>query len=233
MRFSIWGSALAVAMAWGCTEPPSRIEIVGPGTSRTTELGSIEPTDRRSPELGGSELPVLERRGETLKLRALAFDAEGRFLREAAVRWQSVDPSVATVDASGVLTAQSSGQTQVVAVLDKSDPPRRASIDVRALIIGDIKIVRPQPVGGRSLTLPMGRYLRFEAEVRNDQGRVVREADVRWESTTWAATIGMNGEAEGRALGRTHIIARTANGVSDKVELHITDWAKKSLRHPY
>ncbi len=51
--------------------------------------------------------------GDTVRIEAVAFDSNGNVVTEARVEWSSTDPAVATVDTSGVVTAQGVGATEV------------------------------------------------------------------------------------------------------------------------
>lgn len=53
--------------------------------------------------------------GETIQLVAEVFDAKGVEIQEAAVTWTSNSPSVASVDDHGLVTAHTTGETQVTA----------------------------------------------------------------------------------------------------------------------
>ena len=63
--------------------------------------------------------------GVTVQLTATARDANGRTLTGRAITWQSSAPGVATVNASGLVTAASVGNTVVTATSEgKSDTAR-------------------------------------------------------------------------------------------------------------
>src|SRR5690606_33106531 len=53
--------------------------------------------------------------GASRALHATVLDAEGRPLRNARILWSSTDPSVASVDGGGVVTAVGRGRADVVA----------------------------------------------------------------------------------------------------------------------
>lgn len=210
------GSSFACGLV-GCTEKPARIEVKGPADSLRAAHGV-------------RTLPVFEEKNATIKLRASAFDDQDRYMRAAEVRWSSRDPSVASVNQVGVVTILSSGETEIVARTTETDPPLESSLPVKAVIIDGIRITAPERTAGSLPQLPLGEHLQLEAEVTNDRGEVIPDAEVRWESTTWAATIGVGGEAEGRAIGKTTIIATARNGATDAMEIEVTDWPKDRRR---
>ena len=53
--------------------------------------------------------------GETLQLAATVYDTHDEIIAGAMVTWSSSDPSVATVDADGLVAAVSNGSTQITA----------------------------------------------------------------------------------------------------------------------
>lgn len=207
---------LALLALGGCTKTPVRLEVKGPAGTLAARYG-VE------------ELPVFEEKGATTKLRAVAYAADDVFIGVADVKWRTEDPTVASVSQSGVLTILSSGRTEVVATT-REPPILSDRLEVEAVIVEEVEITKPEVEDGRTPKLPLGEHLRFEAVVRNDRGAVIEDAEVQWESTTYAATIGVNGEAEGRAIGKTTIVASTADGSSDAMEIEVTDWPKGRRR---
>src|SRR5512143_471387 len=66
--------------------------------------------------------------GRTLKLAAVVRDSNGTLLPQAPVAWSILDPSLATISSSGLVTASTAGVTSVVA----SSPP---AADTAALTV--------------------------------------------------------------------------------------------------
>ena len=56
--------------------------------------------------------------GDTTRLSVTVVDAEGRAVESPVVTWHSADPVVATVDTAGLVTARSSGVTNLTATYD-------------------------------------------------------------------------------------------------------------------
>ncbi len=191
-----------------CSEQPARIEIRLPG-DRPSATRPPRPIDR------------FTEKGRTVSLRAIAYDNRDRFLKVAEVEWSTDDPTVASVSQAGLLTALSSGTTAVVATLGEIEA--RAPVEVQ--IVGGITVSPQSPP-----PLPLGEFIKFEAKVTDDRGRPLPDARVAWESTTWAATVAVDGEVEGRSIGKTTIVATAAERVSARVELTVTDWPKKARR---
>lgn len=207
----LWATWALVLSA--CESKPAEIRIKGP-------LDSLES------QFDVQKLPKFEKKGQTLQLRASAYDDEGRFIGPAEVEWSTTDRTVATVSRTGLLTVLSSGVADVVARTE--DKPRlEARMKVEASIVDAVKIIEPETEEGQRTRLPMGEVLQFQAQVLDDRGQVIEGHPIRWESTTYAAIVRPNGEVEGGALGTTQIVV-TAKGtsLSDSMEIEVTDWPK-------
>ena len=90
--------------------------------------------------------------GANASLTATAVDANGAVLPNVPVAWSSSNPGVATIDASGVLTAVAVGSTQVTATSGAS----RATATVRVINRVATIVMSPDPasvVAARSLQL--------------------------------------------------------------------------------
>lgn len=215
-RIVLAGAALTLsALVGGCSEKPNRLEIKGPSGTLAAQYGV-------------KDLPVFEEKGASMKLRAVGY-RDQLFIGAVPVRWTSEDPTVVSVNQAGVITILSSGETRVRAETEEG-PALSDDIAVKSVIIDGIEITEPEVEEGEVPKLPMGELLKFEAVVKNDRGEVIEDAEIAWESTTYAATVGVDGTVEGRAIGKTTIIASAKNGDSDSVEMKVTDWPRQKRR---
>lgn len=194
-----------------CTEEPASIQIKTP---RSGPAGS-------EAELG---IPPFTKKGDTMQLKISAFDEEERYMGVAPVDWDVTDRSVATINQSGLLTILSSGDAEVVAKTTETKEPVEARLPIEVVIPKEVRILSPEVPEGQRLELPMGEFIQFEAEVINDRGEPIEDAEIRWSSTTYAATIDPDGKLEGRAIGNTEVIAEYGRATPDQVELFVTDW---------
>jgi uncharacterized protein YjdB len=65
---------------------------------------------------------VLVRKTGTVQLSAAAYDANSNRVSGRPVTWSSDDPTVATVDATGLVTTKKTGVVRISATIDgKSD----------------------------------------------------------------------------------------------------------------
>lgn len=208
--------ALALAVLTGCTSPPAEIRIKGP-------RDAVEST-QASPTFG-----PFERKGDTLRLRASAFDARGRYLGTAAVDWDSSDRTVATVSQTGVVTFLSTGSVTIRARTQEA-PKVAASLPLEARIVESVRITGPDVPAGGVLKLAMGETANLSAEVFDDRGRKLEDARVRWRSTSYVATVTITGEVEGRAIGTGQVVVEAKNGASARVDVEVGDWPKGRRR---
>ena len=77
--------------------------------------------------------------GDTARLTATVTDASGRPIDEAVVTWSTADPSVATVDEAGLVTAAGAGVTRVTATHDSLKA--FADVEVSAGLSGDRQVL--------------------------------------------------------------------------------------------
>ena len=61
---------------------------------------------------------VFMRKGGTVQLDAVAYDADGNRLGGRTITWTSNDPGIATVSATGLVTAKGTGVVQVTATIE-------------------------------------------------------------------------------------------------------------------
>lgn len=212
-----WIALVFVLMA-ACVEKPAELRIKGPKDSLESQFDV-------------SGLPAFTRKGQTLQLRASAYDDQERYMGVAEKpKWDTSDRTVATISRTGLLTILSSGKADVI--LKTEDPPLEARLPIEAIIVGEVRITKPEePADGSRLKLPMGELMQFEAEVLDDRGNVIPGHEIEWDSTTFAGTIDPRGELEGRAIGYTEVIVEPKNAsVSDSLAIEVTDWPKGRRR---
>ena len=140
--------------------------------------------------------------GDTLRLVAEAFDANGRAVAGAAFSWESSDDAVATVDGSGLVTAAGNGTATITASAGGASNGDRDGGAVARL-------------GGRTAEAAiaaLGDTLRLVAEAFDANGRAVAGAAFSWESSDDAvATVDGSGLVTAAGNG-TATITASGNG---------------------
>ncbi|MGB9180982.1 MAG: Ig-like domain-containing protein [Pyrinomonadaceae bacterium] len=120
--------------------------------------------------------------GGTAKLGATAHTADGRPRSDAAINWTSDNPSVAIVDAAGVVTGIAPGKATVHATAGSANTPVAISV-----IQSNISGLSVEP---RSATARTGDVIRFKASA---QGAGNQKFAVRWSLTGDGATVDPDG----------------------------------------
>lgn len=194
-----------------CEKQPSYIKVKGPRDA--VESTKMDPV-----------FAPFEKKGDTIRLRASAFDKDNVFMGAANVKWDSSNREMATVDATGLVTILSSGEAKITAsTIDTQPAPLEASLTVKAVIIDKVKIVLPPDA---KKVIKMAEVVQWKADVFDDRGNVIAGAKQKWRSTSYAATVTDTGEVEGRAIGTATIIVEAAS-FTDRVDIEVIDWDTK------
>ncbi len=214
-----WTSSSArVAMV----SPGGLVTAVSNGTARITatfgfasasvsvsvvqEAGSITITP---------ESATLETVGATVQLEAVVHDTGNSAIPGAAVVWSTSDPSVATVDNNGLVTAVSRGTTQITATTDLVSESAPVSV-VFAPEAGSISI----NISTATLT-SIGQSVQLSAVVFDIDGVAVPDASVVWSSgDPVVATVNDSGLVTAFSSGTARIIA-TSGSVSAFATIHV------------
>lgn len=188
---------LCVVLTAGCMKAPVRVGI------KTKPQGA------------------LLQKGQQLQLRAVAYDRDGLILDTEDLTWQSSQPSVADVDAKGMLTAKSSGTATITA----SSGGKSESFDAKVQIVGSVEVTGLVMVGGIIPKLKLGKALTLTALVKDDKGAAIDDAKVRWSTSTHALDLEATGTkaiATAQALGECEVYAES-QGKIGSVRLTTTD----------
>ena len=152
--------------------------------------------------------------GDTLRLAAVAFDANGHAVPDAAFAWSSTEPAVAAVDAAGLVTAAGPGQADITATA--GDAAGRARLTVAR---GSDSVAVSPP----SATLAVGDTLRLGARKIDPSGRVVPGATFAWSSShPSVASVDDAGLVRGIAAGTARITAASGDA-SAASEITVVD----------
>ncbi len=144
--------------------------------------------------------------GDTLRLEAEAFDANGHAVAGAEFSWESSDDAVATVDGSGLVTARGNGTATVTATAGEASGSAVVTV---AQSPDSVDVV---PV--ESTIAALGDTLRLDAEAFDANGHAVAGAEFSWESSDDAvATVDGSGLVTARGNG-TATVTASAESVS-------------------
>ncbi len=151
--------------------------------------------------------------GDTLRLTAEALDANGQSVAGAEFAWESSDDAVATVDASGLVTAAGNGMATITASAGE--------------VTGSATVAVVQEVGAVAIAptadtlVAFGDTVRFSAEAQDANGHPMLGAMFDWTSgDTLVATVDSAGLATAVAAGEAEVTATSA-GVTGVAQLTV------------
>ena len=158
--------------------------------------------------------------GATVQLRAEVRDQSGNVLGGAAMTWSSDDTAVATVNASGLVTAAANGTATIAATAGTT------SGSATVTVAQQVSAVELTPAGG--IVLP-GTTLQLSAEARDANGHSVAGAAFTWASSDPAvAVVDATGLVSGIALGEVEVSA-TSSGVIGRAQLEVAEPAPTAV----
>jgi uncharacterized protein YjdB len=146
------------------------------------------------------------------QLTAILTDADGQ-PTTAPVAWRTSQPSVASVDAAGLLYGNTPGTATITALAGG-----KIAIAVVTVVPYPVTSVKVSPASG---SVGVGLTLRLTAELRDSANTVLTGRPIAWRSTDEGkATVDAGGLVTGVAPGAVRIAA-IANEASDTTELDV------------
>lgn len=138
--------------------------------------------------------------GLTTPLQVQTLDADGASLTGRTVTWTSGNPSVATVNSQGVVTALSPGAATITATSEERTG--------QAAVTVTLPPVQTITVSPSRDTIAVGTERAHAAELRDADGKVLSGRVVAWSSSNNSiAAVSSNGIVTGIAPGTTTITA--------------------------
>jgi uncharacterized protein (TIGR03437 family) len=160
-------------------------------------------------------------RGAQHQFTARAFNADGNELQGVLFRWQSSDPTIATINDDGLAQSHATGTTEITASA-RGVQSAPATLDVRP---AQPKVARVE-IAPRAASINRGGVLQFTAQAFDQNNRPVSGASFTWSSgDAFIATIDDAGLARGVGFGVVTITAATSDGaggtVADEASLEV------------
>ncbi len=146
---------------------------------------------------------TLKALANSVQLSAEVRDQHGTAMAGAAVAWQSAVTEVATVDATGLVTATGNGTATITATAGGASGSAAVTVDQ------EVTGIEVLPAGGK---VSAGDTLRVTAKARDANGFTVPDREYTWTSSdTDIATVDGSGLVSGIAEGAVLITAARAN----------------------
>ena len=154
--------------------------------------------------------------GATVDLsgRVTAEDANDNVIAGVAFTWSSLDDLIASVDASGVVTATGDGSVGIVATAEGKADTATVTVSRSA------DLVQVTPVHD---TVDVGSGVGFTAAAWDSNGDPIPSPSVTWSSTAGGvASVDASGTATGVSEGKAGIVA-TVDAAADTAVLAVLD----------
>ncbi|MFC1660046.1 Ig-like domain-containing protein [Gemmatimonadota bacterium] len=167
--------------------------------------------------------------GETAPISVTARNASGSIVNDPSLAWQSLLPSVATVDESGLVTATGVGTTQIVVRASCCEASDTVSVSVSPAI----HQVTATP-SSLSFTA-LGDATQLEAEARDGSGAVVPGTSWVWQSLDPSVVdVSDSGLVTAQGAGTAGIVVTAACcGVADTVSVTVSQVAHQLVVAPF
>lgn len=147
--------------------------------------------------------------GTTLGLTATVVDIRGAARSDQVVRWSSLAPSVATVDAVGLVTGVAAGTASVVAMVGADE---HVHADTAVMLVQHRTPVLS--IAPELAEITLGDSLRLAVTVRTSAGAEVRGLSVRWSTSDQTIVlISQDGVVTSLSPGDATLTA-TVNGMT-------------------
>src|SRR5207253_2276562 len=163
--------------------------------------------------------------GATVQLMATPKDANGTPLSGRVVTWASNNQAVATVSASGLVTAQAVGTATITATSEGKSGT--ASITVTPVPVAAVT------VSPASQTIQTGGAVQLTATPRDASGTPLSGRTITWASDhTGVATVSATGLVTGAGVG-TATITATSEGKSGTAAITVTTVSGAAFGHVF
>ena len=152
--------------------------------------------------------------GQTTKATAIGFDQNGAVIDIGTPAWSSEEPSVAAVNATGVVRGASTGHVNIVATVN-------GKTGRAAMTVFEIPVARVT-VSPAEVTLVAGTTQQLTVAVLDGEGLALQGRAIEWTSSDpTRATVSPGGVVTAVAIGSSTVSA-TSGGVTAKALVFVT-----------
>ena len=200
------GVAVAAACGGGDSGGPTAPPTVDPPRATTVMVSPAT-----------AELDV----GETVQLTAVVRDQNSNVMAGASVTWMSGANSVATVNASGLVTGVAGGTATITARSGSAQGTAQITVVSVTAPVVSVEVSSPAEPNALGEPLQLGEALQLSAAAFDENGQAVSGAEFSWESSnTSVATVDATGLVTAVAAG-TATITASAGDVRTSVEITV------------
>ena len=162
--------------------------------------------------------------GDTVRMSAEAFDSRGNAIADAGFLWSTDDGTVASVDASGLVTAVRSGSASITATSGT------ASGDASVEVLVELAGLEVTPADTTLFSL--GDTLQLTVQGLDANGNLVPGVSVTWSSEDDAvAEVDMTGLVTALKTGSVNIVAMSGN-LADSAAVTVAQLAARVVVTP-
>ena len=224
------GDALQYAVGWSSLDP-SIATVSGSGTVTglakgvariRASYGSLSDTARvwvaqtvaATSVFVTPKVDTIPQVGQTAQITATALDGGGNAIAGAVFSWNSMDPSVATVDATGTVKGISKGTARVIARLG-------TLVDTATVVVAPVSLPASITITPQADTITtLGTWAVLTAVVKDAQGKAMNVTPA-WKSLDpTIASVMQNGQVKALSQGMTPIEA-SFNGIADTAMVYV------------
>jgi uncharacterized protein YjdB len=186
------------------------ITATSEGKSGTAAITTIVPVATVTVSPASASILV----GATRQLSAVTKDAAGNTLTGRVVTWSSSNTTIATVNASGLVTGRAAGSATITATSEGKSGT--ATVTVTLVPVATVT------VSPASASIQVGATQQFSAVTKDSAGNTLTGRVVVWSSSnTTIATVNGSGVVTGVAAG-TATITATSEGKSGTATVTVT-----------
>ena len=185
----------------------------GPVSTATSGGGSDAPVVSVALSLSSSTISV----GQTAQATAVTKDESGNALTGRVVTWQSGSATVATISATGLITALTTGSSRIRATSEgKSDSATLTVVAASPAPVATVTVA----LGASSIAV--GQGTQATVTLKDANGATLTGRTVTWSSTTSSvASVSSTGAVTALSVGSTQITG-TSEGKSGSATLSVT-----------
>ncbi|MFN8574458.1 MAG: Ig-like domain-containing protein [Gemmatimonadaceae bacterium] len=159
--------------------------------------------------------PVINE-GQTGQVLATVADTRGQALSGRSLTWTSSSPTIATVDANGLVTGVLAGTATITARDPATNGTASGTLGITVhAVVGQVQVT------GATSPVMVGQTLALSAAVSSTTNHPITDRTVSWSSSDQAvATVTSDGNLTGVSAG-TSTVQATVDGVSGTLQLTI------------